>query len=164
MPSITRRTLLGLAGVGTTVALAGCGLQSSGEDFPTAGSLGFANLDDLPHTLGVRVVDAPETYRVDGQERGVPRPQRRLRTSVSLRPGETLLYPNVFTEPVAYEVEITADGGPPRREDAGAVMFAPRSRGDGRYLSVETDESGETAWFVTAAGTSNHYDGPADTG
>jgi hypothetical protein len=164
MPSITRRSLLGLAGAGTTVALAGCGLLAGGEDFPTAGSLGFANLDDLPHTLGVRVVDAPETYRVDGRERGVPLPQRRLQTSVTLRPGETLLYPNVFTEPVEYEVEITADGGPPRREDAGTVTFDPQLRGDGRYLSVETDESGETAWVVTAAGISDHYDGPADTG
>lgn len=164
MPSITRRSLLGLAGAGTTVALAGCGLLTGGEDFPTAGSLGFANLDDLPHTLGVRVVDAPETYRVDGRKRGVPLPQRRLQASAALRPGETLLYPNVFTEPVAYEVEITADGGPPRREDAGTVTFDPQLRGDGQYLSVETDESGETAWVVTAAGISDHYDGPADTG
>ncbi|MFT4881567.1 MAG: hypothetical protein ACI9CA_001324 [Natronomonas sp.] len=164
MPSVTRRRLLGLAGAGTTVALAGCGLLAGGEDFPTAGSLGFANLDNLPHTLGVRVVDAPETYRVDGRERGVPLSQRRLRASVTLRPDETLLYPSVFTESVSYEVEITADGGPPRRADAEAVTFNPQLRGDGQYLSVETGESGETAWVVTAAGTSDHYDGPADTG
>ncbi|WP_137694519.1 hypothetical protein [Halorubrum sp. SP9] len=165
MPCVTRRALLRCTGLAATVSVAGCGLRSDDDVFPSAGSLGFANLDDLPHRLGVRVVDAPETYRTDdGDERGVPLPQRHLHASVSLRPGDTVLYPDAFTEPIEYEVKITVDGAPPRSEDAETVSFDPQAGEAGQYLSVVTGETGETTWVVTTAGVNDHYDQPAEGG
>jgi hypothetical protein len=79
MSRVTRRVLLRDTGLAVTVPVAGCGVRSGGDVFSPAGSLGFANLDGLPHALGIRVVDAPETYLTDdGDERGVPLPQRGL--------------------------------------------------------------------------------------
>lgn len=163
MSRVTRRALLRYTGLDVTVSLAGCGLRSESDVFPSAGSLGFANLDDLPHTLGIRVVDTPETYQTDdGDERGVLLPQRRRHASVSLRPGDTVLYPDVFTEPIKYEVRITVDGAPLRPPDAETVSFDPQAGEAGQYLSVETGEAGETTWVLTTAGVNDHYDQPAE--
>lgn len=110
-------------------------------------------MDDLPHTLGIRAVNVPETDRTDdGDERGAPLPQRRLHASVTLPPGDTVLYPDVFTAPAEYEVRITVDGVSPRPEDAGTVSFDPQAGEAGQYRSLETGETGETTWVVDGRG------------
>jgi hypothetical protein len=91
-----------------------------------------------------------------------PLPQRRLRASVALSPGETVLYPAVFTEPVKYETRVTVDGSLPRTEGSGTASFDPQAGDAGRYLSVETGEAGETAGVVTTADTNDHHDRPAE--
>ncbi|WP_254543633.1 hypothetical protein [Halomarina pelagica] len=154
MPSTTRRSLLGAIGTVTVGSLAGCSTPRLGRDGPPSGSLGFANLDRLPHTLGVHVIDAPETYTVDGDLRGVPPAQRSLRSSVSLRPDETLLVPEAFTEAVQYHVGFTVDGRPP--EHAEEVSFNPYRDG-GTYLYLRVDEGGDATWVISAAGTSGPF-------
>lgn len=126
----------------------GCSIPRIGSDGPQAGTLRFANSDQLPHRFTVWVTDAPEIYTEDGETRGVPLPQRNLRSSVSLRPDETLTISSVFEHPVTYRVRYTMDGLEPN--DGSTVEFNPNWEPSGSYLSIEVNEAGRsTAAVVT---------------
>lgn len=150
MISINRRTLCKTIGTLTTISISGCSAMQNENDSPSVGSLGFANNDRLPHTLGVQVINVPEKYSVEGETKGVPTSQQNLHTSISLRSGEKIVIPNVFTESVAYKLQFTIDGHTP--EDAKEVMFNPYRNGEEFYVSIEANDGGSAAWHITAVG------------
>lgn len=152
----TRRTLLrtaGAVGLAATTGLAGCG--ALGADTPPASALVLENRHDLPHQVGVEVVDVgtdyePDTRSVTGDPI-VPPALRELRTTAALRPGERLVYPQTFTEPVYYEVALEIDGRPPRTAPVRRVAFTPVPEGadGGQYLGVEVQADGELTWVLS---------------
>ncbi|WP_156184139.1 hypothetical protein [Halostagnicola sp. A56] len=150
-------TSLGTLGVS---CLAGCSQFRNG-DIP-AGSLQFENRSDLPHTVGISVVDVgtesettADGYSVSGDVT-VPPKQRTLTASTSVAPGETKTFENVFTESVYYLTEFTIDGttpdtggpvpynpSPPGRQYYAIIMGVVYTSGEFSYVNRSTDNAGD---------------------
>lgn len=159
---MNRRALLtSLSSLGL-VGLAGCsGLQ---QDHIPAGSLQLENQDDLPHVIGMSVIDIgieAETdtngYSVSGEATVRPQ-QRELTTSSSTAPGETQTFQNVFTESVYYLIEFTLDGDIP--ETGGRVPFnpSPPDREYDNFLGGVVYASGEFSWEVSATDNAGRFE------
>ncbi|UPV75675.1 hypothetical protein M0R89_06325 [Halorussus limi] len=157
-----RRALLtSLSTVGVT-GLTGCS-DILNDDIP-AGSLQFENRDDLPHVIGVSVVDVgaeprsePDRYGVAGDVSAPPQ-QRELTASSSVAPGETQTFKNIFTEPVYYLVEFTVDGTVP--ETGGRIPFNPSPSGreyDNVLMGV-VYASGEFSYGISSTGNAGRFD------
>lgn len=151
---MNRRALLASLSTLGVSGLAGCsGFQNN--DIP-AGSLQFENQDDLPHVVGISVVDVGNEAETDSEgysvsdDVTVPPQQRDLTASSSVAPGETQTFRNVFTESVYYLVEFTLDGNLP--ETGGRVPFNPSpSNGESdNILGGVVYPSGEFSWKVSA--------------
>ncbi|QLK26656.1 hypothetical protein HYG81_03295 [Natrinema zhouii] len=140
-------TSLGTLGVS---GLAGCSQFLNG-DIP-AGSLQFENRSNLPHTIGISVVDVgaesettADGYSVSGNVT-VPSPQRTLTASASVAPDETKTFENIFTESVYYLIEFTLDGTTP---DTGEPVPYNPSLSGGQHHAIIMGvvyESGEFSY------------------
>lgn len=157
---MNRRTLLTSVGAIGVSGLAGCSQFRNG-DVP-AGSLQFENRDDLPHNIGVSVVDVgaedettADGYSVSGNVT-IPPQQRTLTASSSVAPGETQTFEDIFTEAVNYLVEFTLDGTTP--EKGGRVPFNPSPSG-GQYNSIVgvVDSSGDVSWVIHATDNAGDF-------
>ncbi|MUV60029.1 hypothetical protein [Halobacterium sp. CBA1126] len=131
------------------------------EDIP-AGSLQLTNQDDLPHVIGVSVVDIgtdaetdADGYSVSGNVTVRPQ-QRELTASSSVAPGETQTFRNVFTESVYYLVEFTIDGAPP--ETGGRVPFNPSTREYDNVLDGVVSASGEFSWRISTTDNAGRFE------
>ena len=148
----TRRRLLASLGAAALGGLAGCSALGAGE--PPAGSLRFRNDHSVPHEISLRVLDVgAEPGEGPGEVTGrspAPRPQRRLTTTATVRPGETQTYEGVFTYADWYGVQFTVDGAEPEN-DAGRTAFnpAPADREYGNFLVGRVYESGGFSWVVS---------------
>lgn len=156
-----RRTLLTSLSALHVSSLAGCS-GFLNDDIP-AGSLQFENRDDLPHVIGMSVVDVgaePETdsdgYSVSGDVT-VPPQQRELTASSSVAPGETQTFKNIFTESVYYLVEFTLDGTAP--ETGGRIPFnpSPSEREYDNVLGGVVYASGEFSWRVSSTDNAGRF-------
>lgn len=158
---VNRRALLTSFSVLGVSSLAGCSnLQN--DDIP-AGSLQFENQDNLPHIIGISVVDVgteaetdSDGYSVSGDVT-VPPQQRELTASSSVTPGETQTFRNIFTESVYYLVEFTLDGNLP--ETGGRVPFNP-SPSDREYDNVlggVVYAPGEFSWEVSSTDNTGRF-------
>ncbi|MFB6253449.1 MAG: hypothetical protein ABEI06_02445 [Halobacteriaceae archaeon] len=153
MPSINRRSLLGSCSVAIMSSIAGCA-NLLGQSSPPAGSLKFVNDHTVPHSITMRVIDvgsqpgeAPGT--VSGKISVVPE-QRELSASMVVEPGNTNVYPEIFTASVWYAVRFTIDGRQPQ-DSAGKVAFNPAPQGDknGSILVGKVYPSGEFSWVIS---------------
>lgn len=159
---MNRRALLAsLSSVGL-VALAGCS-SFQRDDIP-AGSFQLENQDDLPHVIGMSVIDVgaeAETdaggYSVSGDVTVRPQ-QRELTASSSVAPGETQTFRDVFTESVYYLVEFTVDDDRP--ETGGRVPFTPSppDRAYNNVLRGVVYASGEFSWEVRATDNAGRFE------
>ena len=156
---MNRRALLTSLGALGVAGLAGCSRFLNG-DVP-AGSLQFENRDNLPHVIGMSVVDvgaepatSGEGYSVSGDVT-VPHQQRTLTASSSVAPGETQTFTNIFTESVYYLIEFTLDGTTPEtggqypfnpspsgRQYDNVIMGVVYPSGEFSYVSSSTDNPG----------------------
>lgn len=149
---LTRRTLLGTAAGGATLALAGC---TGGESGPPAGSVKFRHDADLPHSLSIHVTDVGiGVGEGDAEVVGDPpvgEPQRTLSTALTLDPGDEVSYESVFTEPFWYRIALRVDGQQPVDEDP-AIRFNPAPDGatDGRYLTLRFVGAEELDWSIAS--------------
>jgi len=154
-----RRTFLTSLGTLGVSGLAGCSQFLNG-DVP-AGSLQFENQSDLPHIIGISVVDvgaesesAADGYSVSGNVT-VPPQQQTLTASASVAPGETKTFENIFTESVYYLVEFTLDGttpdtggpvpynpSPSGRQHHAIIMGVVYPSGEFSYVNRSTDNAG----------------------
>lgn len=152
MPSMNRRDVLASTGIIALGGLAGC--SSYRTESTPAGSLRFANQDEVPHSISIRVTDVGSSKGDDPTEvEGdpiVPATQRELTASTVVEPGESKTYEEVFTEPVWYAVRFSVDGRVPN-DDLGAVAWTPTPSGvdRGNVLSGEVYRSGEFSWVVS---------------
>ncbi|WP_353633988.1 hypothetical protein ABSL23_12695 [Halobacterium sp. NMX12-1] len=157
---MNRRALLAsLSAIGLS-GLAGCAVFQSG-DIP-AGTLQFENRDDLPHVVGISVVDVgtdggadADGYSVSGDVTVRPQ-QRELTASSSVAPGETQTFRNIFTESVYYLVEFTIDGDVP--ENAGRVPFNPSTREYDNFLRGVVSTSGELSWTISTTDNAGRFE------
>jgi hypothetical protein len=128
-----------------------------------AGSLQFANQDELPHIIGISVVDVgteterdADGYSVSGEVDIRPQ-QAKLTASSSVAPGETQVFRNVFTESVYYLVEFTLGNG--GSETGVHVPFHP-SPSDREYDNVlrgVVNASGQLAWKIETTDNSGRF-------
>jgi len=144
------------------MGLAGCSSLQQG-DVP-AGSLQFENQDDLPHVIGMSVIDIGTEAGTDADGYSVSceatvRPQQReLTTSSSIAPGETQTFQDVFTESVYYLLEFTLDGDLP--ETGGKVPFnpSPPDREYDNFLGGVVYASGEFSWEVSTTDNAGRFE------
>ena len=160
MVARSRHTLLAALGTAATGVLAGCASPFSDE--PPAGSLRFVNDHELPHVLGMRVVDVGSSPRpppelVTGPTT-VSAVQREPSTARSLDPDEHDTYRGVFSEPVWYAVPVTVDGRPPRNAERTAFHPVPPDREDANYLPVQVHDSGEGLWVISETDDSGAFE------
>lgn len=158
---MNRRALLASVSVLSVSGLAGCA-SFQNDDIP-AGSLQFENQDNLPHVIGISVVDVgteaetdSDGYSVSGDVT-VPPEQRELTASSSVPPGETQTFRHIFTDSVYYLVEFTLDGNRP--ETGGRVPFNP-SPANGKadhILGGVVYASGEFSWKVSATENAGRF-------
>ncbi|WP_157526167.1 hypothetical protein [Halorientalis sp. IM1011] len=139
-----------MVGCGVCAGLSGCpeirtSDQPNESAVGSAGSLGFANLHELPHTIGVEVIETSDP---------VPESQRTLSSSVSLKPDDRLLIPDVFTESVTYSLQLTLDGTAP--DEGGTPTFNPFATTP-TFLSLFVDRSGTLVWNEVAKGPHHLY-------
>ncbi|ERG97767.1 MAG: hypothetical protein J07HQX50_01795 [Haloquadratum sp. J07HQX50] len=159
---MNRRALLASLSSLGLVGIAGC--SSLQQDDIPAGSLQFENQDDLPHVIGMSVIDIGTEAETDADRYSISgnvtvRPQQReLTASSSIAPGETQTFRNVFTESVYYLVEFTLDGDLP--ETGGRVPFNP-SPPDREYDNVLRGvvyPSGEFSWEVSTTDNAGRFE------
>lgn len=158
---MNRRALLAsLSALGVS-GLAGCS-RLQNDDIP-AGSLQFENQDNLPHIIGISVVDIgteaetdSDGYSVSGDVT-VGAQQRELAASSSVAPGETQTFRNIFTESVYYLVEFTLDGNLPKT--GGQVPFnpSPSNREYDNVLGGVVYASGEFSWEVSTTDNAGRF-------
>jgi len=156
---VNRRALLAsLSAIGMS-GLAGCSVFQS-DDIP-AGSLQFKNQDNLPHVIGLSVVDTgtdaetdSDGYSVSGNVTVRPQ-QRELTASSSVAPGETQTFRNIFTESVYYLVEFTIDGTLP--ETGGRVPFNPSTREYDNVLEGVVYAAGEFSWKISTTDNAGRF-------
>ena len=158
---MNRRALLASFSAFGVSGLAGCSSLQN-DDIP-AGSHQFENQDNLPHIIGISVVDIgteaetdSDGYSVSGDVT-VPPQQRELTASSSVAPGETQTFRNIFTDSIYYLVEFTLDGTRP--ETGGRVPFNP-SPSDREYDNVLGGivyESGELSWKVSTTDNAGRF-------
>lgn len=158
---MNRRTVLTSLGAFGVAGLAGCS-QFRDSDIP-AGSLQFENRDNLPHNIGMSVVNigaesetAADGYSVSGNVT-VPQTQQTLTASSSIGPSETQTFENIFTESVYYLVEFTFDGTTP--DEGGRVPFNP-SPSVGEYYTISgvVSSSGEFSWVNSATDNAGGFE------
>ncbi|WP_348609568.1 hypothetical protein [Halobaculum rarum] len=158
---MNRRALLASLSVLGVSGLAGCS-SFQNEDIP-AGSLEFENQDNLPHVIGISVVDIgteaetdSDGYSVSGNVNVRPQ-QRELTASSSVAPGETQTFRNIFTESVYYLVEFTVDGNLP--ETGGRVPFnpSPSNREYDNILGGVVYASGEFSWGISTTDNAGRF-------
>ena len=159
---MNRRHFLTSLSAVSVIGFAGCS-DVLNDDIP-AGSLQFENQDDLPHVIGISVIDVgaeprsePDRYSVSGDV-SVPPQQRALAASSSVAPGETQTFKNIFTESVYYLVEFTLDGTTP--ETGGRIPFNP-SPSDREYDNVlggVVYTSGEFSYQVSSTDNAGRFD------
>jgi hypothetical protein len=161
MPSTNRRTVLATLGTVSLGGLAGCSFRQSDEH--PAGSLTFANKSDLPHSITMRVTDVGEEpgeqpYSVTGETTTRPA-QRTLTASTTISPGARETYEGVFTEPVWYAIQFTADGQTPP-DSSGRVVYSPAPDTDstGRTLRGTIGSNGEFRWGISATENAGRFD------
>ncbi|GAA0651011.1 hypothetical protein [Salarchaeum japonicum] len=142
----TRRALLTALGAGAAGALAGCQTATDSRE-PPVGSLGFKNRHRLPHTLGVELTDTA------GSDQG----RQPVESTVSLRPGEAVFVPSVFTEETTYTLSFTVDGDPPEREDARTMAFEPYGKDDS-WVSLVVEDTGAFSWYDVSTRADGGYD------
>lgn len=163
MPS-TRRTFLAATGATVSTMLAGCS-DLSRSDEPPAGSLRFSNDHSVPHAIRLSVVDvggAPgdDSGEVQGEpDTAVPPSLRTLSTTAAIDPGETVVYEDVFAEPVWYAVRFDIDGERPE-DGAGGTAFhpVPPTRDRGRLLGGTVSTGGEFSLVVSSTGDLGRFD------
>ncbi|MFB6152591.1 MAG: hypothetical protein ABEJ40_12370 [Haloarculaceae archaeon] len=156
MAETNRRAFCGAVGTAVLTGFTGC--STLGSKDPPAGSLRFANSDDVPHVISVRVTGVgAEPGDSPGAVTGeviVPPAQRTLSASASVGPNEQHTYRSVFTEPVWYGIRFTFDDRRPEN-DTGITRFhpSPPDSTTGRYLTGRVSESGKFTWSIS--GTDN---------
>lgn len=146
MRSHHRRTVLFGLGATATALLTGCATPERDDSVP-AGSLGFKNRHRLPHTLGVELTDTA------GPDQG----QRTIESTVSLRPGEEVFVPSVFTEETTYTLSFTVDGDPPEREDTRTMEFEPYGKDDS-WVSLVVEDTGAFSWYDVSTRSDGGYE------
>jgi|GEM_PF-4232217 len=139
-----RRTVLFGLGATATALLTGCATPERDESIPV-GSLGFKNRHRLPHTLGVE-----RTNTADPE-------QQTVESTVSLRPGEAVFVPSVFTEETTYTLSFTVDGGPPEREGTRTMAFEPYGKDDS-WVSLVVEDTGAFAWYDVSTRSDGGYE------
>ena len=156
-----RRAVLASFGSLAIGGFAGCSTGRS--ERPPAGSLRFANDDDVPHSLTVRVTDVGSSPgdgpgTVEGDPTAPPA-QRNLSASTTVQPDSRRTYEGVFTEPVWYAVRFTLDGRPPE-DDAEVTSFhpAPSDGEPGAFLTGKVYASGEFSWVVSSTENAGPFD------
>ena len=156
-----RRALLASLSALSMSGLAGCA-SFQNDDIP-AGSLQFENQDNLPHVIGISVIDIgtesetdSDGYSVSGEVTAPPQ-QRELTASSSVAPGETQTFRNIFTESVYYLVEFTLDGSVP--ETGGRIPFnpSPSNRKYDNVLGGVVFASGEFSWEVSSTDNAGRF-------
>lgn len=159
---MNRRALLASFSALGVASLAGCS-SFQNDDIP-AGSLQFENQDDLPHVIGISIVDVgteaetgSDGYSVSGDVTVRPQ-QREMKASSSVAPGETQTFRNIFTESVYYLVEFTLDGDLP--ETGGRVPFnpSPSNREYDNVLGGVVYGSGEFSWQVSTTDNAGRFE------
>lgn len=143
----TRRAFLTGFGTGTVAALAGCQTTTTAPVTPV-GSLGFWNRHRLPHALGVELTDTADP---------VDPGQRTVESTVSLRPGEQVFVPSVFTAETTYVLAFTIDGEPPENEETRTMRFDPFGDDDS-WVSLRVEDTGEFSWYDVSTGSDGGYD------
>jgi len=159
MPSIQRRSFLEALGATASVALAGCSTLTDRSDDLPAGSLTFRSDHDVPHELGLEVLDVGTSLgdRENGHETVVGTPdipvsERDLTTTVMVEPDETRTYESVLRSPVWYDIRFTIDDDYPGEDLARTVIYPDRRGEDHLWQRLEgrVSEAGELSWAVAS--------------